>query len=294
VVISRGELVEIGGSFRIPDIMAKSGTRMVEVGTTNKTRLSDYEDAFSIDTRLLLAVHPSNYKIVGFSEKPSLAELAELAHRNNLVAMQDLGSGACLSVDVVAAVAEQTVQDALAADFDVLTFSGDKLLGGPQAGIIVGRSELIAAMKKNPLLRALRIDKLSLAALAATLRLYFPPYDPLERVPVLRMIAEPKDSIERRARKLLTELASIAGVDGTLVDDVGYAGGGSLPMAALATAALHLTVDGMTVSELVRKLRTMDPAVIGRVVNDRFAVDLRTVAETDTEHLVAAFRRVAE
>jgi L-seryl-tRNA(Ser) seleniumtransferase len=294
VVISRGELVEIGGSFRIPDIMAKSGTRMVEVGTTNKTRLSDYEDAFSIDTRLLLAVHPSNYKIVGFSEKPSLAELAELAHRNNLVAMQDLGSGACLSVDAVAAVAEQTVQDALAADFDVLTFSGDKLLGGPQAGIIVGRSELIAAMKKNPLLRALRIDKLSLAALAATLRLYFPPYDPLERVPVLRMIAEPKDSIERRARKLLTELASIAGVDGTLVDDVGYAGGGSLPMAALATAALHLTVDGMTVSELVRKLRTMDPAVIGRVVNDRFAVDLRTVAETDTEHLVAAFRRVAE
>jgi L-seryl-tRNA(Ser) seleniumtransferase len=267
---------------------------MVEVGTTNKTRLSDYEDAFSSDTRLLLAVHPSNYKIVGFSEKPSLAELAELAHRNNLVAMQDLGSGACLSVDAVAAVAEQTVQDALAADFDVLTFSGDKLLGGPQAGIIVGRSELIAAMKKNPLLRALRIDKLSLAALAATLRLYFPPYDPLERVPVLRMIAEPKDSIERRARKLLTELASIAGVDGTLVDDVGYAGGGSLPMAALATAALHLTVDGMTVSELVRKLRTMDPAVIGRVVNDRFAVDLRTVAETDTEHLVAAFRRVAE
>lgn len=294
VVISRGELVEIGGSFRIPDIIAKSGARMVEVGTTNKTRLSDYESALSSESRLLLAVHPSNYRIVGFSEKPSLAELAELAHRNNLIAMQDLGGGACLSVDAVAAVAEQTVQEALAAGFDLVTFSGDKLLGGPQAGIIVGRSDLIVAMQKNPLLRTLRIDKLSLAALTATLRLYFPPYDPLERVPVLRMIAEPKESIERRAQDLLTELKKIAGVDGTLVDDVGYAGGGSLPMAALPTVALHLIVDGMTAGELAQKLRAMDPAVIGRVVDDRLAIDPRTVSVADSEDLVAAFRRVAD
>ncbi|MDH3421187.1 MAG: L-seryl-tRNA(Sec) selenium transferase [Gammaproteobacteria bacterium] len=294
VVISRGELVEIGGSFRIPDIIAKSGARMVEVGTTNKTRLSDYDDAISGDTRLLLAVHPSNYRVVGFSGKPSLAELAQLAHRKNLVAMQDLGSGACLSVDAIAAVAEQTVQEALAADIDLVTFSGDKLLGGPQAGIIVGKSELIAAMKKNPMLRMLRIDKLSLAALTATLRLYFPPYDPLERVPVLRMIAEPKDSIERRAQDLLAELKKIAGVDGTLVDDVGYAGGGSLPMAALPTTALHLTVAGLTAGELAQKLRAMDLAVIGRVVNDRFAVDPRTVSAADCEQLIVAFRKVAE
>jgi len=294
VVISRGELVEIGGSFRIPDIIAKSGARMVEVGTTNKTHLSDYENALSSDSRLLLSVHPSNYRIVGFSEKPSLAELAKLAHDNDLVAMEDLGSGACLGVSAVTAVAEQTVQEALAADFDLLTFSGDKLLGGPQAGIIVGKSEHIVAMKKNPLLRTLRIDKLSLAALEATLRLYFPPYDPLERVPVLRMIAEPKESIEHRAQNLLTELREIPGVDGALVDDVSYAGGGSLPMAALPTAALHLTVEGLTAGKLAQKLRAMDPAVIARIVDDRLAVDPRTLSGTDSEHLVAAFRRVTE
>ncbi len=294
VVISRGELVEIGGSFRIPEIIAKSGARMVEVGTTNKTHLEDYENALSGDTRLVLAVHPSNYRVVGFSEKPSLAQLAELAHRNDLVAMQDLGSGACLDVDAVATVAEQTVQEALAAGIDLVTFSGDKLLGGPQAGVIVGNGERIAAMKRNPMLRMLRIDKLSLAALTATLRLYFPPYDPLERVPVLRMIAEPKESVARRAQALLDELTKIAGIDGALVDDVGYAGGGSLPMAALPTTALHLTVEGLTASELAQALRATDPAVIGRVVNDRFAVDPRTVSETDAEHLIAAFTQVAE
>jgi L-seryl-tRNA(Ser) seleniumtransferase len=293
VVISRGELVEIGGSFRIPEILAKSGSRMVEVGTTNTTRLDDYAAAISSDTRMLLAVHPSNYRIVGFSAKPELAELARLAHRNDLVAMQDLGSGACIHVDGVAALSEQTVQDGLAAGFDVVTFSGDKLLGGPQAGIVAGRSELISAMKKNPLLRALRIDKLSLAALAATLRLYFPPYDPTERVPVLRMIAESKDSIERRARALLAELMTITGVDGRLVDDVGYAGGGSSPMTALPTTAIHLTVAGLTAGELAETLRGGDPAVIGRVVDDRFAVDPRTVAAADTEELIAAFKRAA-
>jgi L-seryl-tRNA(Ser) seleniumtransferase len=294
VVISRGELVEIGGSFRIPDIIAKSGASMVEVGTTNKTRLSDYEDALSDDTRMLLAVHPSNYRVVGFSGKPSLAELAELAHRNDLVAMQDLGSGACVSVDAVAAVAEQTVQEALAAGMDLVTFSGDKLLGGPQAGVIVGKAEFITAMKKNPMLRMLRIDKLSLAALAATLRLYFPPYDPLERVPVLRMITEKKDSIARRAEALLAELEKIPGIDGVLVDDVGYAGGGSLPMAALPTTALHLTVEGLTTNALAQKLRTREPAVIGRVVDDRFSVDPRTLSEADSGHLIAAFKKISE
>lgn len=294
VVISRGELVEIGGSFRIPDIIAKSGASMVEVGTTNKTRLSDYEDALSDETRMLLAVHPSNYRVVGFSGKPGLAELSELAHRNGLVAMQDLGSGACVSVDAVAAVAEQTVQEALAADMDLVTFSGDKLLGGPQAGIIVGKAEFIAAMKKNPMLRMLRIDKLSLAALTATLRLYFPPYDPLERVPVLRMITESKDSIASRAQKLLSELEKIAGIEGALVDDVGYAGGGSLPMAALPTTTIQLSVDGSSAAEIAEKLRAMEPAVVGRVVNDRFAIDPRTVSAADTEHLVAAFKNVAE
>jgi len=294
VVISRGELVEIGGSFRIPDIIAKSGARMVEVGTTNKTRLSDYESAISHDTRLLLAVHPSNYRIVGFSEKPGLAELVELAHRHELLAMQDLGSGACVNVEAVAAIAEQTVQQGVAAGFDLLTFSGDKLLGGPQAGIIVGKSALIAAIRKNPLLRTVRIDKLSLAALEATLRLYFPPHDPLERIPVLRMIAEPEDSIERRARALLAELEKIAGVDGALVKDVGYAGGGSLPMASLPTTALHLSVEGLSAGDLAQQLRDHDPAVIGRIVNDRFAVDPRTVATSDVEDLIAAFRRVSE
>ena len=247
VLVSRGELVEIGGSFRMPDVIAKSGARMVEVGTTNKTRLDDYAAALSDKARVVLAVHPSNFRIVGFSSKPALKELASLAHDNELLCVQDLGSGALAQIEPVASMTGQTVQGSLAAGVDLVAFSGDKLLGGPQAGLIVGRAELIDAVKRNPLARALRIDKLSLAALAATLRLYLPPHDPVEKIPVLRMLGETGPSVARRARRLLARLREIPGVDADIVDDVAYSGGGALPMVDLPTKTVHVSVGGKSV-----------------------------------------------
>jgi len=294
VVISRGELVEIGGSFRIPDVIAKSGARMVEVGTTNKTRVRDYAAALTEQTRVVLSVHPSNYKIVGFSSKPNSRELADLAHQNDLIFMQDLGSGALIDLGAMPSIAEHTVQQSLAAGADLVTFSGDKLLGGPQAGIILGRGGLIEAIKQDPLLRALRIDKLSLAALAATLRLYLPPNDPTDRVPVLRMISEDKESVGNRARNLLRQLKQIPGLDGAIVDDVSYGGGGALPMAELPTRAVHVRAAGLSAGELAGRLRAMDPPVIARITNDRLALDPRTILLEDTKDLVRSFRQAVE
>jgi len=290
VIVSRGELVEIGGSLRIPDVIEKRGARMVEVGTTNKTRIEDYAAALGEETRVLLSVHPSNYRIVGFSSKPASSALAEFARQNDLIFIQDLGSGALVDLGAVAGIEEQTVQQCLAAGADVLTFSGDKTLGGPQAGIILGRAELIDAVKRNPMLRAIRIDKLSLAGLAATLRLYLPPNNPVERVPVLRMMNEDKESITRRARSLLRQLKKIPGVDGSLADDVSYGGGGALPMAELPTKVVRLRVEGLTASELAERLRASDPAVIGRITNDELALDPRTILPDEVADLVAAFR----
>ena len=294
VVISRGELVEIGGSFRIPDIIVKSGARMVEVGTTNKTRIEDYAAALNEDTRVLLSVHPSNYRIIGFSEKPGLRELADLAHRNSLVFVQDLGSGALVELDAMASMAEHTVQQAIEAGADLVTFSGDKLLGGPQAGIILGRSELISAIKQNPLLRALRIDKLSLAALAETLRLYRPPNDPVEKVPVLRMISESEESVGRRARALLRQLTKIPNLEGNVAADVSYGGGGTLPMTELPTRVVQLKVARVSIGELAHGLRETEPPVIARVMNDQLVLDPRTIQPGEINDLVSAFRQVLE
>ena len=294
VVISRGELVEIGGSFRMPDVIAKSGARMVEVGTTNKTRIEDYAAVLNENTRVLLSVHPSNYRIIGFSEKPDLRELAELAHHNDLVFVQDLGSGALVDLDAMGPMAEHTVQETLGAGVDLVTFSGDKLLGGPQAGIILGRTELIEAIKRNPLLRALRIDKLSLAALAATLRLYSPPNDPTEKVPVLRMITESEESVGRRARALLRRLKKIPGLEGGVEADVSYGGGGALPMAELPTRVVQVNAVGVSAGELAGRLRTVDPPVIARVTHDRLVLDPRTIPSEDVDDLVSAFRQVLE
>ena len=293
VIISRGELVEIGGSFRIPEIIDKSSANMVEVGTTNKTRIGDYAMALSNKTRVLLSVHPSNYKVIGFSEKPDSKELAVLAHQNELIFMQDLGSGALVDIKTGVPMAEQTVQKSIANGADILTFSGDKLLGGPQSGIILGRTHLIDAIKKNPLLRAFRIDKLSLAALVATLRLYLPPNDPTKKVPVLRMINEEEKSVDRRARNLLRQLRKIPGLTGTVVDDVSYGGGGALPMAEIPTSVLHIEMTGMSGGELARRLRETDPPVIVRVKKDLLIVDLRTVLPEDVSDLIRAFHQIA-
>ena len=293
VIISRGELVEIGGSFRIPEIIDKSSANMVEVGTTNKTRIGDYAMALSNKTRVLLSVHPSNYKVIGFSEKPDSKELAMLAHQNELIFMQDLGSGALVDMKTGVPMAEHTVQKSIANGADILTFSGDKLLGGPQSGIILGRTHLIDAIKKNPLLRAFRIDKLSLAALVATLRLYLPPNDPTKKVPVLRMINEEEKSVDRRARNLLRQLRKIPGLTGTVVDDVSYGGGGALPMAEIPTSVLHIEMTGMSGGELARRLRETDPPVIVRVKKDLLVVDPRTVLPEDISDLIRAFHQIA-
>lgn len=293
VVISRGELVEIGGSFRIPEIISKSTANMVEVGTTNKTRIEDYAAALSSETRVLLSVHPSNYKIIGFSEKTDSRELATLAQQNELIFMQDLGSGALADIKTGVSITEQLVQKSVADGADILTFSGDKLLGGPQSGIILGRTELIDAIKQNPLLRAFRIDKLSLAALVATLRLYLPPNDPAKKVPVLRMINEEEKSVDRRARNLLRQLRKIPGLTGTVVADVSYGGGGALPMSEIPTSILRIEMAGMSAGGLARRLRETDPPVIVRVKKDFLIVDPRTVLPEDVNDLVRAFRQIA-
>ena len=291
VIVSRGELVEIGGSFRMPDVIAKSGARMVEVGTTNKTRLEDYAAALSERTRIMLSVHPSNFRIVGFSAKPALKELAKLAHANELLCVHDLGSGALANVQPVASMTGDTIQSSLAAGVDLVTFSGDKLLGGPQAGLIVGCAELIDTIRRNPLARALRIDKLSLAALAATLRLYLPPNEPVEKIPILHMLGESESSIAARARRLLKRLRENPGVDADIVDDVTFSGGGALPMVELPTKTIRVTVDGVSAGTLARRLRKAQPPVVARLADDRLVLDPRTMLPGDSEDLLSAFRQ---
>ena len=291
VVISRGELIEIGGSFRMPDVIARSGARMVEVGTTNRTHLRDFSAALNDETRVLLSSHPSNYRISGFTAKPNLEALAELARENDLLLMHDLGSGAFVDLKVAELSAEPTVQACVAAGADVVMFSGDKLLGGPQAGLILGRAELIARIKQNPMLRALRIDKLSLAALNATLQLYLPPHDPLARIPVLRMICEDNASIERRSSRALRKLIATPGLEVCLKDDVNFAGGGSLPMSGIPSTVMQLHHETVGAAELAQRLRRSEPPIIGRITNERLHLSLRTVLERDTDDLIGAVRR---
>jgi L-seryl-tRNA(Ser) seleniumtransferase len=289
VVVSRGELIEIGGSFRMPDVINGSGARMVEVGTTNKTSLQDYADAIGEHTRVLLTSHPSNYRIVGFTAKPSLKGLADLARERDLVCIQDLGSGCLIDVAVGGAAPEPTVADSVRQGVDLVLFSGDKMLGGPQAGIIVGRADLIEQINRNPLARALRIDKLSLSALAATLRLYLPPNEPHRQIPVLRMIGAPKSEVARRARAVARRLRG-ADLEIRLADDVSFAGGGALPLTEIPTSVLHLRVRGASAAKLAQRLRSGDPAVVGRIADGAFVLDLRTVAPGEVAELAAAVR----
>jgi L-seryl-tRNA(Ser) seleniumtransferase len=287
VLISRGELIEIGGSFRMPDVIAESGARMVEVGTTNRTTIRDYSAAMTNDTRVLLKSHPSNYRIVGFTTSPKPSELAALADDREVVLVHDLGSGSFVKLDVLGG-AEPTVGDCVADGAHVVTFSGDKLLGGPQAGIIVGRADLIERLRRHPLARAVRVDKLSLAALVATLKLYKPPHDPLERIPVLRMLSQPRAAIGRRAASVARRLKAIEGVTVSLADGVSYAGGGALPMHELATKVVRLDAEGLSASELATRLRSAKPAVIGRISEDRVSLDLRTVLPGQDRTLIRA------
>jgi L-seryl-tRNA(Ser) seleniumtransferase len=270
VVVSRGELVEIGDGFRIPDVLAGSGAHLVEVGTTNRTRASDYERAIGPETALVLRVHQSNFRVVGFSELPRLSELADVAHRHGLPLVDDLGSGA------VAAVGDEpTPAESLRAGADLVCFSGDKLLGGPQAGIVVGRAELVERLRRHPLQRALRADKLTLAALEGTLMLALDP-DTRDDVPVLRMLHEPIESVRARAERLA------ALVDGEVEETVARVGGGALPLAELPSAACAVE------EVLAEALRAGEPPVVAVVRDGRTLLDCRTLSDAEVDEVAAA------
>ena len=304
-VVSRGELVEIGGSFRIPDIMAFSRARMVEVGATNKTHAADYERALTPETAMLLKVHPSNYRIVGFSEQVGMRELRALADAENerrraagaegdVLVYEDQGSGAFLNLDAFGAYAEPTVAESLQAGCDLVSFSGDKLLGGPQAGIIVGAKRFIDRLKKNPYARAMRLDKMTLAALEATLRLYLDPAIALERIPALRMLSEPAEAVRGRAERLARTLeealpAGAARID--VVPDTARAGGGALPLCDIDSHAVRIEfsrgdAQGCETFLMARR----DVPVIGRIKHDAVLLDARTVAEDELAEVAEAVR----
>jgi L-seryl-tRNA(Ser) seleniumtransferase len=285
VVISRGQLIEIGGGFRIPDVMGQSGARLVDVGTTNRTYLRDYEAAITEETAALVRVHASNFRIVGFARSVPLADLARLARERGLLLIDDLGSGCLIDTRQFGLVEEPTPQGSLAAGADLVLFSGDKLLGGPQAGVIVGRRELVDRLRRHPLARAVRMGKSSIAGLAATLTHYVRG-EALEKIPVWRMIATPLANIERRARRW----ARAVGEEARIVDGRSMIGGGSLPEESLPTRLLALGGDGVDVEALARRLRTGDPPVLGRIERDRLLLDPRTVLPRQDAALLRALR----
>jgi len=289
-IVSRGELVEIGGSFRIPDVMAKSGAILREVGTTNRTRIADYAAAISEKTRLLLRVHRSNFQITGFTEQPPLADLVALARKHKLPLMEDLGSGALFDLSSVGIENEPGVLDSLGAGVDVVTYSGDKLLGGPQAGILSGRKDLMAGMRANSLFRALRVDKLTYAALEATLLAYVKRDH--DAIPTLRMMRLGKQEITRRA-EALAEKVRTPKLTVELLDGESVIGGGAAPSSALATCLLGLGCDGLTAGELAARLRQSETPVIVRVEEGRVVLDLRTVLPEQDEVLADLLLKIA-
>ena len=288
VIVSRGELVEIGGSFRIPDVMSKSNATLREVGTTNRTRIGDYEHAINERTRLLLRVHRSNFEISGFTEQPGLDELVALARHRNLPLMEDLGSGALFDLRSVGINDEPGVLDSLRAGVDIVTYSGDKLLGGPQAGLISGRADLVARLRSNSLFRALRVDKLTYAALEATLLAYVKRDH--DAVPVLRMMRLSKREIERRATKIVAEVesAKLKHLKLELLEGESVIGGGAAPSAVLPTRLIAITHSDLSADELNSRLRAGTPAIIARVEEGRVLLDLRTVFPEQDANLATA------
>jgi L-seryl-tRNA(Ser) seleniumtransferase len=279
VIVSRGELIEIGGAFRIPEIMAKSGAVLREVGTTNRTHPNDFEDAIGKDTALLLRVHTSNYRIVGFHAEVALSDLVAIGRKHEIPVMEDLGSGALLDLAAYGLPREPVVSERIAGGADLVTFSGDKVLGGPQAGLIVGRRSMIERIARNPLHRALRCSKLTLAALEATLRLYQQSPDAAARIPALRMFTRPLAEIEATGREVLRLLAPVLGPDVrlSLEDSTAQIGSGALPADEIPTKVIAVEQQGMSAERTAERFRRARPPIIGRVQNDRFLLDLRTI-----------------
>jgi L-seryl-tRNA(Ser) seleniumtransferase len=282
-IVSRGELIEIGGEFRIPEVMEKSGARLREVGATNRTHLKDYEKAISKETGLILKVHTSNYKIVGFTEEIALPALVALGKKHGVPVMDDLGSGCLIDLERYGLLREPTVADTLQTGVDVITFSGDKLLGGPQAGIILGKREILRKIKSNPLNRALRIDKLTLAALEATLIQYLNPETALSEIRTLRALTAPASTMAQMARRLLSGLRrlNLAGFTFSLQKGVSLAGGGSLPTQEIPTVLISVRSESLPVNKIEERLRQLDVPIIARIVDDALLLDLRTIAEEE-------------
>lgn len=294
VIVSRGQLVEIGGSFRIPDVMARSGANMVEVGATNRTHVRDYENALTEDTALLLKVHCSNFKIVGFTHEVSPEELVQIGRKNDIPVMEDLGSGCFIDLSQFGLMKEPTVQEVVASGVDVVTFSGDKLLGGPQAGIILGKKEIVEEIKKNPINRAMRIDKFTLAGLESILRFYLDERKAVEKIPTLAMIAEPVDDVKRRAnrlaRRMRKELADLCSVK--VAEVMSRVGGGAMPEQNLPSQAVVIHPSSTTVTQLETRLRKLEIPVIGRIEEDNLILDMRTVADDEVPILATCIQEV--
>lgn len=295
-IVSRGQLVEIGGSFRIPDVMQKSGARLVEVGATNRTHFYDYEQAITEETALLLKVHTSNYKMIGFTSEVPLEELVALGRQRNIVVMEDLGSGSLVDLSRFGLAREPTVQEVVKAGADVVTFSGDKLLGGPQAGLIVGRADIINRIKKNPLNRALRIDKFTLAGLEAVFRLYLDEAAALAGIPTLAMLSMDYAAIKKKASRLLRLLKKAGDLPCRVasVDTESRVGGGALPEQGLPSRAVALKPTSVSLNGLESALRSGPIPVIGRIDNDSLLLDMRTVADKEVAELAAAIVAVCK
>lgn len=312
VITSRGELVEIGGSFRIPEVMEQSGAKLVEVGATNKTHLSDYDDAINENTGALLKVHTSNFRIVGFTESVELEELVELGMEKNIPVIEDLGSGVLVDLSKYGLGYEPTVRDSVNAGVDIITFSGDKLLGGPQAGIIIGKTEYIDKMKKHPLNRAFRIDKFTIAALEGTLRLYLNEEEAIEHIPTLKLITQDIEEIDKRAIKFKKSLEDISDddienlnlqsiktkeelkeviskYDIEIVDEFSQVGGGSMPLERIPTRAIKVSSNSKKISHLERNMRGLETPIIGRIYKENYFIDFRTVFEEQLDYLKSGF-----
>lgn len=294
VVVSRGELVEIGGSFRVPDVMTQSGGKLIEVGTTNKTHLYDYENAINEETAALLKVHTSNYRIVGFTESVPVQELAELAHKHNIPVIEDIGSGVLVDLSKYGLDHEPTVQESIKAGADIVCFSGDKLLGGPQAGIIVGKKSLINKIKKHPLTRALRIDKFTAIALESTFHEYIDEEKAVNNIPVLKLIKRSLSDVKECAEKLKEKLEAVTKKSCEIKVEAceSQIGGGSLPLERIQSYAVSIKPLTITTANLEKQLRLIETPIVGRVVNDNYIIDLRTILQGEEEIIAQAFNSI--
>ncbi len=293
VIVSRGELVEIGGAFRVPDVMTQSGAKLIEVGTTNKTHKEDYENAVNEETAALLKVHTSNYRIIGFTENVSIDEVTKIGRKHDIPVVEDLGSGVLIDLSKYGLAHEPTVQDSIKQGADIVCFSGDKLLGGPQAGIIIGKKRYIDKMKKNPLTRAVRIDKFTAAALESVLLEYLDEEKAVKNIPTLKMITQPISEIEKKADELVKKLNVISNEFEIFIDDCySQVGGGSLPLERISSKGVVIKYKNISTASLERQLRQCRIPIITRIVNDNVLIDLRTVDENEIDLICESLKEV--